>query len=261
MTQKQRLRRKTLRIVCHFKLQTLLTLGYSDIINASLDVTEEELQRLRGDTKLERKLYKSPLRDLILSLVDMLETDSEESQHLEKEKHTTSPVVLYNLIEPADANPPPSTPQMQPAEFPLAPTNKRKISNTSFGTRSTETTPTKLLQPEAKVQSLQNTFVKIIINTLWLGKVDVPWVKGRHMFLTYTESPHVLHNTYNRTNNTSFQYTLCGSVDQILIGRVRAIADGALRLKTNKLKDPKKYGVWSKQRCALAFEVSTPPFY
>src|SRR5439155_5578327 len=104
-----------------------------------------------------------------------------------------------------------------------------------------------------------NTFVKIIINTLWLGKVDVPWVKGRHMFLTYTESPHVLHNTYNRTNNTSFQYTLRGTVDQILIGQVRAIADGALRLKTNKLKDPKKYGVWSKQRCALAFEVSTSP--
>ena len=191
MTQKQRPRRKTLWIVYPCQLQTLLTLGYSDIVNASLDVTEEELQRLRGDIKLEQKLYKNPLRDLMLSLVDMLETDSEESQHLEKEKHTTSPVVLYNLIEPADANPPPSTPQMQPAEFPLAPTNKRKISNTSFGTRSTETTPTKLLQPEAKVQSLQNTFVKIIINSLWLGKVDIPWVKGRHMFLTYTESLHV----------------------------------------------------------------------
>ena len=44
-------------------------------------------------------------------------------------------------------------------------------------------------------------------------------------------------------------------MDEVIIGRVKAIADGALRLKTNKEKDPNKYGIWSKQRCALSFEV------
>ena len=40
-----------------------------------------------------------------------------------------------------------------------------------------------------------------------------------------------------------------------LTGRVKAVADGALLIKTNKTKDKTKYGIWSKQRCALAFEV------
>ena len=51
------------------------------------------------------------------------------------------------------------------------PSGKRRISETSFGSRSTEATPTKLVHPEAKVQALQDTFVKTIINTLWLGKI------------------------------------------------------------------------------------------
>ena len=58
-----------------------------------------------------------------------------------------------------------------------------------------------------------------------------------------------------RTNNTSFQYTLRNNNNEVRIGRVKAIADGALRLKTNKRKDEKKYGIWSKQRGAISFEV------
>jgi len=41
----------------------------------------------------------------------------------------------------------------------------------------------------------------------------------------------------------------------LLVGRVNAVADGALLIKTNKAKDKTKYGIWSKHRCALSFEV------
>jgi hypothetical protein len=63
--------------------------------------------------------------------------------------------------------------------------DKRNFSDTSFGTVSAETTPVKLKKPEAYVQSLQNTFVNTIVLELWYGQIDVPWAKGRHMFLTY----------------------------------------------------------------------------
>lgn len=254
-------------------MKTLLTIGYHKLINASNDIMEEELGRLRGDISLEQKLYDSPLQDLILCLVDLLETDSEETQSLEKEKAAMSLAVAYDPISASISNVPsssssllPSTPPNSQPYFPRsyhAIDNKRKLSETSFGTRSTETTPVKLVHPEAKVQSLQNTFVNTIINKLWLGKVDISWAMGRHMFLSYTEFPLSTFFTYDRTNNTSFRYSLRSNSNEIIIGRVRAIADGALRLKTNKAKDGKKYGIWSKQRCALSFEVihPFPPFW
>ena len=58
-----------------------------------------------------------------------------------------------------------------------------------MGQKSTETTPTKWTQPEAKVQGLLNSFVKALINGLWYGNIDMPWVKGRYMYMTYSESP------------------------------------------------------------------------
>jgi len=178
-------------------MKTLLIIGYHKLIKASKDIMEEDLGRLRGDRSLEQKLYDSPLQDLMLCLVDLLETDSEEIQSLEKEKATMSLAVAYypisTSISDVESSLPsilPSTPPYSQPRFPQsyhAIDSKRKLSETSFGTRSMETTPVKLVQAEAKVQSLQNTFVKTIINKLWLGKVDIPWAKGRHMFLTYTE--------------------------------------------------------------------------
>ena len=168
------------------------------MVEASLSITEEELRTLRDNESLEMEVHKSPLRDLMFSLVNMLETDSEESQTLEKEKGSRAPAVIYHSIP--TTFPTQQTSLSQQQSSPLSshprlphsynmPDNKRKISETSFGTRSTETTPTKLVHPEAKVQSLQNKFVDTIINKLWLGKIDVSWAKGRRMFLSYSEFP------------------------------------------------------------------------
>jgi hypothetical protein len=58
-----------------------------------------------------------------------------------------------------------------------------------------------------------------------------------------------------RTNRTSFQYSRSNPDGGTSFGRVKAVADGALILKTNKAKDEGKYCIWSKQRCAISFEV------
>lgn len=176
--------------------KTSLTIGYESILKASLEVTEDDLRNLRNDDGLKERLYESPLRDLMLGLVDMLEADSEESQSLEREKNSLSQIV-YEATSTSLSDSPslsttlPSTPQTSKPHFPPSsyqtPDKKRKVSDTSFEIHSTETTPNKLVQPEAKVQALQNTFVKNIINELWMGEIKVPWVKGRHVFLSYTE--------------------------------------------------------------------------
>ena len=48
-----------------------------------------------------------------------------------------------------------------------------EVSETSFGSKSTEMTQTKLQQPEAKVQRLQYQFVRTIIGKLWQGEIVV----------------------------------------------------------------------------------------
>src|SRR5208282_5194443 len=79
-------------------IKMLLILEYNEIIRASMDITEDELRRVRGDRSLEKKLRYSPLQDLMLSLVDLLETDSEESQSLEREKGALPLTVAYEPI-------------------------------------------------------------------------------------------------------------------------------------------------------------------
>jgi hypothetical protein len=207
------------------------------------------------------KLFDNPLQHVVLGLVDIFETDSKQSQQLEKDKMKQT-ITVPSTVSALDQQS--STPTVRPSTpdhpFPTSyetPDHKRKLSETSFGTRSTDSTPTKLDQPEAKVQSLQDKFIAAIVTNVWIGgKIDLSWVQGRHMFLTYAEY-HPRDHTDTRTNKTSFKYMRRLPDGRTLEGRVRAVADGALRLKTNKSTDPSKYCLWSKQRCALSFEVDS----
>jgi hypothetical protein len=173
--------------------EALLTVGYNRLTQASEDITEEDLKTLRTDESVEAKHYKNPLASLMLSLVNLLETDSQESQDLAagKGKRVTT-IRTISVSDETIAEPliqPTTPPQTQP-HFPTSfktPDSKRKISETSFGTRSTESTPNRLVHAEAKVQSLQNTFVQTIIKALWFDKIVIPWAQGRVMFLTYAE--------------------------------------------------------------------------
>ena len=244
---------------------TLLILGYYGVIDASQAITEEDLSNAHCDTSIRRKFLAGPLRDLMFCLVAMKNTDSQESQDMEREKSkqvraavlkpVTESVSTTQALSLAESSILRTSQPLFPASSYQTPDHKRKISQASIEELSTETTPHKLLQPEAKVQSLQDTFVHTIINELWASQVEIPWAKGRHMFMTYTESVAFPVTANDRTCETSFQYTVRLSDGDSLLGRVRAIADGALRLTTNKASNPKRYGFWSQQKAALAFEV------
>ena len=90
---------------------------------------------------------------------------------------------------------------------------------------------------------------------MWASEIPLSWVKGRRMSLAYCEYC-LHHNTaYRRTSHTSFQYAVRKNEEEVLIGRVKAIADGCLRLRTNKRANPDAFCYWSKQKAALSFEV------
>ena len=62
-------------------------------------------------------------------------------------------------------------------------------------------------------------------------------------------------HAYSRSNSTSFKYTR--RIKGLEVShRVKAIADGALILKTNKAADPEKFLIWACQRSVLAFEAN-----
>jgi hypothetical protein len=231
-------------------------------------ITEEILRQWDDADATYQILWgDGPLKYLIPTLSSLLTTESQESKALETIKskqephivHLPFPTCVSEGPTPSEGSEMPSTPiEMQP-RFPQSwyqtPVNQRIASDSSFGTRSTETTPNKLIHAEPKVQALQNKFIECILNELWTSQIDLSWVKGRRMSLIYSEyRPHRF-VAYSRTSPTSFQYTVRQNEKQVLIGRVKAIADGCLRLKTNKRNNPKSFCYWSKQKAALSFEV------
>ena len=54
-------------------------LGYTQIIEASRAVTEDDLHRYQGDDLIQDKFDDNLLQDVFMCLVKLLETDSEES--------------------------------------------------------------------------------------------------------------------------------------------------------------------------------------
>lgn len=253
-----------------FSMEVLLTVGYEGLVKASMAITEEILREWDfADSTTLILLGQGPLEYLIPALASLLTTDSQESKVLENTKNKQEPKLVHYALDPSIPERPtspekerPYTPTQAQPRFPQSmyqtPTNQRIASDSSFGPNSTETTPNKLVHAEPKVQALQNKFVECILNKLWAGRVDLSWVKGRRMSLIYSEyRPHRF-LTHRRTSPTSFQYTVRQNKEQVLIGRVRAIADGCLRLKTNKRNNPKAFCYWSKQKATISFEVLLP---
>jgi hypothetical protein len=177
-------------------LSGLLMEGYSRIVKASESISEKDLRKARDDETVKEKLEENPLVSVLSNLADLLETDSEESQKRERKKFKITPPSVLSSEPSLEPSPPTSqstserSPQLNQPRFPISyatPDKKRKASDRSFDTESTETTPRKLDHPEARVQSLQDDFVKTLIRYLWRGEVNISWARGRRMFLTYNE--------------------------------------------------------------------------
>jgi hypothetical protein len=230
-------------------------------------ITEEMVRKWGLADGLTRILWgEGPLEYLLPTLSNLLTTESQESKVLETMKNKQQPKMVSHPVPSSIPDLPtssdgerPCTPIQTTPRFPQSsyqtPINQRTASGSSFGTQSTETTPNKLVHPEQKIQALQNEFVKCILTKMWASEIPLSWVKGRRMSLIYSEyCPH--HDAaHRRTSHTSFQYTVRRNEEEVLVGRVKAIADGCLRLRTNKRTNPDAFCYWSKQKSALSFEV------
>ena len=235
-------------------------------MKASMAITSEILQKWGSVDGFTRILWgEGPLKLLLPTLASLLTADSQEFKTLETMKNNQRETVIHYSLpssiaehrpSPQDKEPyTPTRTHPRPQPSYQTPVNQRTASGSSFGTHSTETTPNKLVHAEPKVQALQNEFVKCILNELWTSQIDLSWVKGRQMSLIYSEyRPHRF-EAHPRTSPTSFQYTVRRNEDEVLVGRVKAIADGCLRLRTNKRTNPDAFCYWSRQKSALSFEV------
>jgi hypothetical protein len=237
--------------------------GYNKVVDALNSVTREDLAKYHEpDGSVQGKFMDFPLKDFLLALVSMLQKDSQECQELTKKTSQQTSHVFYTPLQTSETeshspNERPTTPDSSLHRFPtsfVTPDNKRTASEASLETRSNLTTPKKLMQPEAKVQSLQNLFVGVVLNHIYCGQVPIPWADGRYMFLTYIEYLSFA-TADDRTAPTSFQYTCQVNENQKRKGRVRAVADGALRPMTDHPSNPGTNFYWGKQKTVLSFEV------
>lgn len=150
----------------------------------------------------------TPLGLVLCHLSTMVETDSQESLEriARRSKRRTMAMDSSSTSKTPEHPPHPlpisnestsssvdrsTTPVETVPRFPTdfqTPDTKRKISQTSFGEQSTETTPVKLVHPETKVQNLQNKFADLIVISLFEMEIPIRWAKGRKMFYDYAES-------------------------------------------------------------------------
>jgi hypothetical protein len=166
-----------------------LILGVSGLLSASLSFTEADLKTYTTK-ELATKLKNNPLKRTFQCLGFILIQQSKEARERESEraKAEREARVARKLATTNSTTQPgiPSPPIRQPSTFPTTP-QKRNISDTSFGARSAETTPTKLVKPEAEIQRLQSTLVDDILEALYdQSFIEVEWAEGRELTIQYT---------------------------------------------------------------------------
>jgi hypothetical protein len=188
--------------------KTRLTLAVNVLLEGSKQVTKEELQLWYKDENVMQRWRKNPMGGFMRLLAEALETESKsaENRRKEKERANKRPNLsqsheVQTLHEPYL----PAAPSLPTTEFiePLISSlpsmsdstteaiisqHKRNVANAttaSYGASSTESPPQSIDRPEPYVQELQNTFVRLIIDTLWEGGVPISWARGRKMWLNY----------------------------------------------------------------------------
>ena len=241
-----------------------LIVELEEMLSASSQITEDDLKTLGVGATANKKLVNNPLRATFLALSEILIQRSEEAilREAERSKEAREGKAARKIQTSTPKNKDPVPIQMQSVAGPRAPNTgsstpqKRNFSDTSFGTRSTETTPTKLVKPEPSIQDLQGVLVRDVLNALYvIPRVPVPWARGRtNMFLSY-ESWVALCNPFDsRSCSTSFRCRYPDNRTEML-DSVTAIADGCLKIVTDKASNPGNFSIWSRQHACLLFEV------
>lgn len=244
---------------------TFLIIGLLAMRDAALQITRADFDA-HGSEIFDDKTRKSPLKLTFRILGEILVGPSQEEILREaarvkevrevKVAREKKSAVIHATVSTDDIHSD-SAPR-QPSTLPSTP-QKRNISDTSFGPRSTQTTPTKLIKPESSIQNLQNTLIQEVHDAIYYAAViRMPWPRGRtNMRLVY--QPYVLPiDSFNsRSCQTYFKCRLPDNETDKL-DSVTAIADGAFVIHTDKVGNSDKSGLWSRQKACLLFEVLFP---
>ena len=182
-----------------FRVQALLNVGYTNIMNASGNTTKQDLSADRE--LLVSKYLSNPLGAVFELLANFLVMPSAESIDLTRSKSWDS--------SPRKGGSPRKKAKVGDAEIDemdilqsLGPNSerehvvaidstftpqgsKRNFSGQSFGASSTETTPSKINRSEPFTQQLENTLCRELIRHLWLGGPKILWAENRKMYLDY----------------------------------------------------------------------------
>lgn len=171
--------------------------GYNKLIKNSENISKEQVLAANSE-KVSDELEGNFLSPIIYAVLALHVPHSQETTETEAGKTQAINLLRMAMMETAGHNQ--ETEQSSPHTPSSSDTHKRKISQTSlqsFPDSSTETTPTKLLQQEADVQELQDTFVKVVLKALWpAGLIRMPWIRGRVMrmrYVTYIYSTSATH--------------------------------------------------------------------
>jgi len=157
--------------------------------NEAKPITLEEIKDLDSCAGLRKHSLGSTFWILRLVMVskskEAIEREVERNQILARAK------LSRKTVSPAQDEAPsgddvqsPSTPRL-PSTLPSTP-QKRSLSGTTNGTRSTGSTPTKLVKPEKDIQWLQDTLAADVIMAIFERPyIPVTWARGRKMNLIY----------------------------------------------------------------------------
>ena len=248
------------------------------VLEGSKQVTKEELLIWSEDDEVIRRWRKNPLGYFMQVLATALETESKTAENRRKEKERTrkKPKLseIHSVQTSYDIPPSPiadivtltsTLSSMSATTESVVSEHKRTVSaatTASYGASSTDSPPRIIDKPESDVQTLQNTFVQLVMQAIWGVGVPIPWAQGRKMWLDY--APYFLPQTYpsnSRANPTSFMCLLpdnqTNNTNTVRKDRVIANSDVALIIKTNKKDGGAGRLIWDKQKTAIAFEVTS----
>lgn len=139
--------------------------------------SQEEMDKIVRKEALARDLREQQLKiPIVGNPVEQAAPPQSSLESTTATSTTTSTTSTSNPTTPRYPSTMPSTPQ------------KRNASEASLDPKSTETTPKKLLKPEAVIQSLQNLLVLNIMEALFHdNSIPLKWPRGRKMGMYYAE--------------------------------------------------------------------------
>jgi len=168
-----------------------LTVELDELLRRSDENTNADLEYFCDNGEENPAFTNHPLETTLNRLSDIFITLSQEAylRHKERRKgprakaaEETEETADHENLNPAVAKALPVESLDASASTP----QKRKVSQTSFGTRSTETTPKKSFEKEQSVQELWNAFARDVIKGVYgSSRIEIPWVENRVMKLDY----------------------------------------------------------------------------